>query len=62
MSDTKESSKSGPAADVEGATAEGGDDRPPFQVNDKRFWVARGSEDSGQETQASVPPSRMPTY
>jgi molecular chaperone GrpE len=52
----------GPPADVEGTTSEGGDGRPQFQVNDKRFWVARGSEDSGPESQSPASPSRMPTY
>jgi molecular chaperone GrpE len=62
MSDTKEPGKAHPKADVEGTTSEEDDGRPQFQVNDKRFWVARGSEDSGQESQSSVTASRMPTY
>jgi molecular chaperone GrpE len=62
MSDTKEPGKAGPTADVEGTTSEGEDGRPQFHVNDKRFWVARGSEDSGQESPSAAPPSRMPTY
>ena len=52
----------GPPADVEGTTSEGGDGRPTFQVNDKRFWVARGSEDSRPESQSPASASRMPTY
>ena len=62
MADVQEPVNSGLTPDVEGTTSEGGDDRPQFQVNDKRFWVARGSEDSGQESQSTASPSRMPTY
>jgi molecular chaperone GrpE len=62
MSDTEEPGKAGPKADVKGTTSDEDDGRPPFQINDKRFWVARGHEDSGLESQSSVPPSRMPTY
>ena len=62
MADAKKPVNSGPTSDIEGTTSEGGDARPQFHVNDKRFWVARGSEDSGQESQSTAPPSRMPTY
>jgi len=62
MADAKKPVNSGPTSDVEGTTSEGGDARSQFHVNDKRFWVARGSEDSGQESQSTAPPSRMPTY
>ena len=61
MADAKERVNSGPTSDVE-ATSEGGDTRPQFHVNDKRFWVARGSDDSSQEGQVAAPPSRMPSY
>jgi molecular chaperone GrpE len=62
MADAKKPVNSGPTSDIEGTTSEGGDARPQFHVNDKRFWVARGSEDSGQVSQSTAPPSRMPTY
>jgi molecular chaperone GrpE len=62
MADVKEPVNAGPTPDVEGTTSEGGDGRPHFQINDKRFWVARGSEDSGEQSQSTVAPSRMPTY
>jgi molecular chaperone GrpE len=62
MADVKEPVNSGPTPDVEGTTSEGGDGRPQFQINDKRFWVARGGEDSGEQSQSAVAPSRMPTY
>jgi molecular chaperone GrpE len=62
MADVKEPLNSGPTPDGEGMTSEGGDGRPPFQINDKRFWVARGTEDSGQESQPTAKPSRLPTY
>jgi molecular chaperone GrpE len=62
MADVKEPLNSGPTPDGERTTSEGGDGRPPFQINDKRFWVARGTEDSGQESQLTAKPSRLPTY
>jgi len=62
MADAKKPVNSGPTSDIEGTTSEGGDARPQFHVNDKRFWVARGNEDSGQVSQSTAPPSRMPTY
>lgn len=62
MADMKEPVNSGLTPDVEGTTSEEGDGRPPFQINDKRFWVARGGEDTGLESQSTVSPSRMPTY
>jgi molecular chaperone GrpE len=62
MADAKEPVNSGSTPDGEGATSEAGDARPQFQVNDKRFWVAQGSEDSAQASQPTAPPSRMPTY
>jgi len=62
MADAKKPVNSGPTSDIEGTTSEGGDAHPQFHVNDKRFWVARGSEDSGQESPSAAPPSRMPTY
>jgi molecular chaperone GrpE len=62
MADVKEPVNSGPTPDVEGTPSEGGDGRPQFQINDKRFWVARGGEDSGEQSQSTVAPSRMPTY
>jgi molecular chaperone GrpE len=62
MAEVKEPADSGLTSDGEGATSADADARPQFSVNDKRFWVARGSEDSGREGQATVPPPRMPTY
>jgi molecular chaperone GrpE len=62
MADVKEPVNSGPTPDREGTTSEGGDGRPQFHINDKRFWVARGSEDSGQESPLTATPPRMPTY
>ena len=62
MADVKEPLNSGPTPDGEGTTSEEGDGRPRFQINDKRFWVAHGSEDSGEQSQSAVAPSRMPTY
>jgi molecular chaperone GrpE len=62
MTEVKESANSGLTPDVEGATSEEADARPQFHVTDRRFWVARGSDDSGQESQSAVAPSRMPTY
>jgi molecular chaperone GrpE len=48
--------------DVSGATPEEAEARPTFRVNDKRFWVERGSEDDDATSQVTAPPSRMPTY
>jgi molecular chaperone GrpE len=62
MADVKEPLNSGPTPDGEGTTAEGGNGRPQFQINDKRFWVARGSEDDEHAGEPSAPSSRMPTY
>jgi molecular chaperone GrpE len=62
MADVKEPRNSGATPDGEGTASEGGDGRPQFQINDKRFWVARGTEDSGQESQLTATPSRLPTY
>ena len=62
MAEAKEAANSGLTSDAEGATSAGADARPQFSVNDKRFWAARGSEDNDQESQATAPPSRMPTY
>jgi molecular chaperone GrpE len=62
MAEAKEPANAGPTPDVDGTTSEGADARPQFSVNDKRFWVARSGEDSGQESQATVAPSRLPTY
>jgi molecular chaperone GrpE len=62
MAEAKEPANAGLTPDVDGATSEGADARPQFSVNDKRFWVARGGEGSGQESQATVTPSRLPTY
>jgi molecular chaperone GrpE len=38
------------------------DDRPQFHVVDKRFWVAREGEENGQDSAASAPATRLPTY
>ena len=62
MAEVKEPADSGLTSDGEGATSADADARPQFSVNDKRFWVARGSEDSGREGQATATPPRMPTY
>jgi molecular chaperone GrpE len=62
MAEVKEPANSGLTSDGEGATSAEADARPQFSVNDKRFWVARGSEDSAQESQTTAPPPRMPTY
>jgi molecular chaperone GrpE len=50
---------------VEGAASAEADDRPPFSVNDKRFWVARerGEDaENGEERGAKATTVRMPTY
>jgi molecular chaperone GrpE len=62
MADAQEPLHSDPTADVGGTASEGGDARPPFHINDRRFWVARGSEDSDQESQSAASTSRLPTY
>jgi molecular chaperone GrpE len=62
MAEAKEPTNPDLTPGVGGATPAETDARPTFSVNDKRFWVARGSEDNGQESQATAPPSRMPTY
>ena len=62
MTEAKEPAHAGLTPDVKGTASEGADARPQFSVNDKRFWAARGGEDSGQESQATVTPSRLPTY
>jgi molecular chaperone GrpE len=62
MTKAKEPAHAGLTPDVKGATSEGADTRPQFSVTDKRFWVVRGGEDSAQESQATVTPSRLPTY
>jgi molecular chaperone GrpE len=62
MADMKEPLNSGPIPDVEGATSTEDDGRPQFQINDKRFWVTGGREDSGQESPSTASPSRLPTY
>jgi molecular chaperone GrpE len=38
------------------------DDRPQFQVVDKRFWAAREAEENGQASAASASATRLPTY
>lgn len=50
---------------VEGAASAEADVRPPFSVNDKRFWVTRDpneSMDDGQESGSKTSTARMPTY
>jgi molecular chaperone GrpE len=62
MADVQQPLNDNQTADVEGTTAEGHDARPPFYINDKRFWVARGAEDRGAEQPSTVSASLKPTY
>jgi molecular chaperone GrpE len=62
MADMQEPVNPDPTPDDEGTTSEGGNGRPRFQINDRRFWVTRSGEDGGQESRSNVAPSRMPTY
>jgi molecular chaperone GrpE len=62
MAEVKEPAESDLTPNGKGTTSEGGDDRPQFQVSDKRFWVAHGSGDDAQESPSTATPSRMPTY
>jgi molecular chaperone GrpE len=62
MADKQEPVNLAPTPDVEGTTSGGGDGRPRFQINDRRFWVTRSGEDGGQESRSTVASSRMPTY
>jgi molecular chaperone GrpE len=62
MAEAKEPINPDHTPDVGGATPAEAEARPTFSVNDKRFWVARGSEDNGEASQATAPPSLMPTY
>jgi molecular chaperone GrpE len=62
MAEAKEPINPDLTPDVGGATPAEAEARPSFSVNDKRFWVARGSEGNGEASQATAPPSRMPTY
>jgi molecular chaperone GrpE len=62
MAEVKEPTNPELTPDANGATSAGADARPQFSVNDKRFWVARDHEGQGQESEATAPTSRMPTY
>jgi molecular chaperone GrpE len=62
MADVQQPLNDSPTTDVEGTTSEEGDARPPFHINDKRFWVARGAEDRGAEPPSTVSASLKPTY
>ena len=62
MADAKESTSSELIPDVNGVASAAADDRPPFSVNDKRFWAAREREESGGESGTTATTSRMPTY
>jgi molecular chaperone GrpE (heat shock protein) len=62
MADAKEPKSSELTPDVNGVASAAADDRPLFSVNDKRFWVAREREDSGEESGTTATTPRMPTY
>jgi molecular chaperone GrpE (heat shock protein) len=65
MAEAKEPNKPDQTPDARGATPEGlpeADVRPQFSVTDRRFWVARPGDGNGQESGATTPTSRMPTY
>jgi molecular chaperone GrpE len=62
MADAKEPTNSELIPDVNGVASAAADDRPPFSVNDKRFWAAREREGSGEESGTTATTSRMPTY
>jgi molecular chaperone GrpE len=47
--------------DTSGAS-EGADARPQYSINDKRFWATRPAAGNGQESGATAPTPRMPTY
>ena len=61
MAEAKEPANPDLTPDAGGATSERTDDRSHFSVTDKRFWVAR-ADDGNQESGATTPTSRMPTY
>jgi molecular chaperone GrpE len=62
MAEAKEPTNPDLPPDANGATSAGADARPQFSVNDKRFWVARDREATGEESEATASTSRMPTY
>jgi molecular chaperone GrpE len=64
MTEAKEPTNPDLTPDADGASSEGADARPQFHVNDKRFWVARATEneEASQERAATDVTSRMPTY
>jgi molecular chaperone GrpE len=62
MAEAKEPTNPDPTPDAGGATSEESDARPQFSVTDRRFWVTRTREGNGQESEATAPTSRMPTY
>jgi molecular chaperone GrpE len=62
MAEAKEPTNPGLTPDANGATPAGADARPQFSVNDKRFWVVRHLEGTGEESEAMASTSRMPTY
>jgi molecular chaperone GrpE len=62
MAEVKEPAGSDVTPNGKGTTSEEGDDRPQFQVSDKRFWAAHGGGDDAQEGPSTATPSRMPTY
>jgi molecular chaperone GrpE (heat shock protein) len=62
MADPKEPNSPELAPDDSGAASAGADDRPQFQVNDKRFWVVRDREGNGREGGPTATTPRMPTY
>jgi molecular chaperone GrpE len=62
MAEAKEPTNPDLPPEANGATSTGADARPQFSVNDKRFWVARDREVTGEESEATASTSRMPTY
>ena len=62
MAEAKEPTNPDLTPDASGAASEGAEARPNYSVNDKRFWVTRETEGNGQQSGATAPTSRMPTY
>jgi molecular chaperone GrpE len=62
MAEANEPNNPDPTPEASGAASAGADDRPQFSVNDRRFWATHTREGNGQESGATAPASRMPTF
>jgi molecular chaperone GrpE len=62
MAEAREASRSEMASKVSSEGAGSTDDRPQFQVVDRRFWVAREGEENGKDAATAASTPRLPTY